>query len=138
MQSTHVPALAPTLDPVVDTLPSRLRPALIDGRRVHLDCPLWCVDDHVAENERHLEDVTHSGAMTDLVVPGGPGYRLLAHARLGSDPFASTPADRGPYVVVDDQSEPFILSPAEALVLADRLESFAARVRDLAVVATAA
>lgn len=112
----------------------RLRPALVNGRRIHVECPAFCVTDHVADAVRHLEDLEHAGAMSDLVIPGGPGYRLLAHARLGSDPFGGD-SSRGPYVVVDEGSEPFLMSPAEAAVFADRLEVFAQRVRALGRVA---
>ncbi|WP_428956178.1 DUF6907 domain-containing protein [Streptomyces sp. cg35] len=109
----------------------RLRPALVNGQRVHLECPAWCTADHMIESVRFLEDLEHAGEMTDLVIPGGPGYRLLAHARLGSDPFGDDAATRSPYVVVDDGSEPFVMSPAEAAVFADRLEVFAQQVRGL-------
>jgi hypothetical protein len=111
-----------------------VRPALVNGQQVFVECPSWCVSDHVADSVRHLEDLEHEGRVTDLVVPGGPGYGLLAHARLGSDPFGRD-AGRGAYVVVDDQSDPFQLSPEEASVFADRLEAFARQVRGLSRVA---
>jgi hypothetical protein len=109
----------------------------VNGRRIHVECEPWCVTDHLVESVRFLEDLEHAGEMTDLVVPGGPGYRLLAHARLGSDPFGDDESTRGPYIVVDDQSEPFVLTPAEADGLADRLEMFAQRMRVLAIQARA-
>ncbi|MEU1071892.1 MULTISPECIES: hypothetical protein [unclassified Streptomyces] len=128
MESTTRAALAqPSLSPGV-----RLVPALVHGQRVWLECESWCVLDHVAENERHLEDVAHAGPMTDLVVPGGePDYRLLAHACLWSDNFAPRPEDRVPVVVIDDGSEGHHLSPGEAEEFADRLIAFAVAVRAL-------
>ncbi|WP_432190179.1 DUF6907 domain-containing protein [Streptomyces sp. Tue6028] len=99
---------------------------------MYVECPTWCSTDHVAENVRLLEDLSHSGEAADLAIPGGPGYRLLAHARLGLDPFTEDVSERQPYVLVDNQSEPFVLRPVEAEVFADRLEVFAARVRALA------
>lgn len=124
-----VPVAPVSLDP-------RIVPALVNGQRVYIECQSWCVTDHVAENERHLEDVAHSGALADLVVPGGePGYRLLAHARLGADLFAPTPKEQAPFVVIDDGSEAFHLSPGEADVFADGLVAFAEKVRALALVA---
>lgn len=114
----------------------RIVPALVNGRPVYIECRPWCTTDHVAENERHLEDVAHSGALTDLVVPGGePGYRLLAHARLGADLFAPEPEEQVPFVVIDDGSEGFHLTPAEAGVFAERLMAFAGEVRALARIA---
>ncbi|MCT9092889.1 hypothetical protein N4G70_29050 [Streptomyces sp. ASQP_92] len=109
---------------------ARLSPALIHGQPVWVQCPVWCVADHVAENEGFLEDVAHSGAMVDLVVPGGePSYRLLVHARLGSDPFGPRPEERGPFVVIDDGSEGHHLSAVEAEEFAVRLVAFAEQVR---------
>lgn len=114
----------------------RLVPALVGGHRIWIEHPDWCVMDHVAENERHLEDVAHSGSMTDLVVPGGePAYRLLAHVRLGADFFAPRAEDRGPFVVIDDESEGHHLTPAQADEFAVRLITFAEAVRALARVA---
>lgn len=110
----------------------RLVPALVHGQRVYVECPSWCVSDHVAENERHLEDIAHAGPMADLVVPGGgPGYQLLVHARLGADLFAPRADDRATFVVIDDGAEGFQLTPQEADVFADRLLAFAMSVRAL-------
>jgi hypothetical protein len=120
----------PSLSPAEPA--ARLAPALVHGQLIYLQCPDWCVSDHVAENERHFEDIAHASAMTDLVVPGGdPSYRLLAHARIGSDPFGPRPEERGPFVVVDDGSEGHHLTSAEAEVFADRLVAFAGQVRAL-------
>jgi hypothetical protein len=121
-------AVQPAVSPAL-----RIVPALVNGNRVHIECRDWCTTDHVAENERHLEDIAHAGALADLVVPGGePGYRLLAHARLGADPFAPEAQDRAPFVVIDDGSEGFHLTPPQAAQFADRLEAFAEQIRDLA------
>jgi hypothetical protein len=119
-------------------LTARIVPALINGRRILIECPDWCTEDHVAVNERHLEDVQHCGAFTDLVVPGGePSLRLLGHARLGLDSFA--PRSKPQTVVAfDDGLEVFDLSPTEAIRFADDLEAFAAKVRELAAVASKA
>ncbi|MFB7707939.1 DUF6907 domain-containing protein [Streptomyces sp. NPDC056105] len=103
----------------------------MNGRQIFIECPSWCVTDHVAANEWHLKDIEHAGEMTDLVIPGGPEYRLLAHARLGLDAYGDD-AGRGPYVVIDDGSEEYRLTPAEALQHADRLIAHVEQVRQLA------
>jgi hypothetical protein len=114
----------------------RIVPALVNGQQVYIPCSTWCTTDHVAENERHLEDIAHCGALTDLVLPGGePAVRLLGHVRLGADLFAPEPEDRRTVVVFDDRSEMFHLSPDEADEFADRLVAFAEQVRALAQVA---
>lgn len=106
----------------------RLSPALVNGQRVTIECPSWCITDHVAENERHLEDVAHKGAPADLIIPGVvPELQMLAYARLGTYPFG----DGGqPFVVVGNDSEAVAeLTPEQAGVFADRLERLAAMVR---------
>ncbi|MFF2475079.1 DUF6907 domain-containing protein [Streptomyces sp. NPDC058066] len=124
--STQAAAAAPVSE-------SRIVPASVNGRQISIECPSWCVTDHVAENERYLEDIEHSGELFDLVIPGGSsGYRLLAHARLGADLFALDPVDRRPVVVVDDGSMEFRLTPAEALQHADRLIAHGEQMRELA------
>jgi hypothetical protein len=100
----------------------------VNGRRIVIECQDWCVTDHVAENERHLEDVAHRGAPVDLVLPGVESeLQLLAYARLGEYPFG----DGGrPFVVIGDSSGPVAeLTPEQAEAFADRLERFAASVR---------
>jgi len=107
----------------------RLSPALVNGQRIMIECPGWCVTDHVVENERHLEDVAHRGAPVDLMVPGVVP-ELLAYVRLGAYPF-----DEGgrPFVVVGNDSEAVAeLTPGQAGVFAERLERLAAAVRDQA------
>ncbi|WP_405888826.1 hypothetical protein OG762_36730 [Streptomyces sp. NBC_01136] len=111
----------------------RIVPALVNGQQVYIPCATWCITDHVAENERRLEDVAHVGPSSDLVVPGGePGYRLLADARLGADLFAPVLEERAPFVVIDDGSEGFHLTPQQAWQFVERLTAFAEQVRALA------
>ncbi|WP_434092550.1 DUF6907 domain-containing protein [Streptomyces griseorubiginosus] len=61
------------------TPPPRLRPALVNGSPCYVECPPWCSEDHVAANERHLEDVCHTSGAVDLVAPrqGGAAHLLL-------------------------------------------------------------
>lgn len=135
MNSTAAALTQPAAAPASSVTP-RIVPAMVNGQQIHIPCPSWCVTDHVAENERHLEDIAHCGALTDLVVPGGePALRLLGHVRLGADLFAPEPEERRTVVVFDDRSEMFHLLPDEADVFADGLVAFAEKVRALARVA---
>ncbi|SDL28457.1 DUF6907 domain-containing protein [Streptomyces indicus] len=119
--------------PVESPPASRIVPALVAGSHVHIECPSWCSLDHVAENEGHLVDVHHRGATSDLIVPtAGPEVELLLSTYLWSDAFSTRVAERAPVVVIDDGSEGFHLSPAQAVLFAARVEQFAARIRDLA------
>jgi hypothetical protein len=89
----------------------------------------------VAENERHLVDVTHEGAAVDLLVPRADGsMQLLATARV-------LMSDRGgpeddPMVAVDfEDVQSLYLSPAETAAAADRVAVFESRLRALSRVA---
>lgn len=118
------------------TPPPRLRPALVNGQRIHVECPPWCTEDHVAANERHLEDILHTSGCSDLMAPrqGGPAQLLLLTRLIASD--SGSPEDREPLVTVDvDDVNGMYLAPAEAEVFADRLVAFAEQVRRLAAVA---
>lgn len=109
------------------------RPALVNGQRIFLQCPAWCIEDHVAENARHLEDVCHSSAAVDLMSPrdNGPA-RLLAYARVISGDYGSD-EDRRPQVTVDfDDIHGMYLHARDADEFADNLITFALEVRALA------
>ncbi|MEV5944730.1 hypothetical protein [Streptomyces sp. NPDC051994] len=123
--------VAPASEP-----PTRLVPALVHGQLIHISCPSWCVLDHVAENDRFLEDVYHSGEMVDLEVPrfnGDPA--LLAFIRLGLDTFGSKPELRLPFLVLEDgagSGDGVYMRPEQAEEFADGLVAFAERVRAMA------
>jgi hypothetical protein len=106
---------------------------MVNGRRIHIECPVWCSLDHVAENMRFLEDVEHAGSLVDLMVPRmGDVPELLADARIGVDPSGSTADRRTPFVVVDDGGEGFYMNPTQAEAFADNLIMFAMQVRAMA------
>ncbi|MFG3585074.1 DUF6907 domain-containing protein [Streptomyces sp. NPDC047990] len=111
----------------------RLRPALVNGQRIWVECPIWCVEDHVAASERHLEDVCHTSGAADLVAPreGGPSQLLLLSRLIAGT--GSAPEDRQPLVTIDvDDVNGMYLEPAAADVFADGLVAFAEQVRALA------
>lgn len=117
------PTVAPT---------SRISPALVNGQRIFLECPAWCTEDHVAVNERHLEDVCHSSAVVDLVSPRDSGpTRLLAYARVIAG--NSTSLEDQPQVTVDfDDIQGMYLQAQDADEFANNLIAFAQQVRTLA------
>ncbi|MCX5336911.1 hypothetical protein [Streptomyces sp. NBC_00140] len=113
----------------------RIRPALVNGLQIFIECPEWCTDDHVAENERHLEDICHGGRMADLMLPGPSGeLDLMAFARLSQETCGSE-EQRRPRVTVDDRAAGAYLLPDEADVFADGLVSFAEQIRAMVQVA---
>lgn len=127
-----LPAMPAQPHPLESPAPSRrIVPALIDGAPLYVDCPAWCVLDHVAENEGALEDLFHAGDQAELFVPhpGDAGPQLLVTVRLNEDPFLLRRGDRGSSVCVDAGADPFMLSAREANEFADDLVAFAARVR---------
>lgn len=111
----------------------RLSPALVNGQRIWIECPTWCTEDHVAANERHLEDVCHTSGAADLMAPrqgATPQLLLLTRLIAGSGSSAS---DRQPLVTVDvDDVNGMYLEPADADAFANNLTAFAEQVRALA------
>lgn len=111
----------------------RLRPAMVGGKPIHIECADWCRIDHVHANEGHLVDVYHSGESADLMGPRmGEGPQPMLHARLHADTFGTDTARQAPYIVVDDESESFHMTPSQALEFADNLVAFAAAIREQA------
>ncbi|MDQ0792022.1 hypothetical protein QFZ58_000510 [Streptomyces sp. B1I3] len=85
--------------------PPRIRPALVNGVRIFVECEPWCVEDHVAANQRHLDDLDHGGEMVDFLVPDVDGeVQLLGHVRLSAEPGSSRPELRRPHLLVEDGS----------------------------------
>ncbi|MFJ3088947.1 DUF6907 domain-containing protein [Streptomyces sp. NPDC086838] len=111
----------------------RLRPAMVGGKPIHIECPSWCYLDHVAENEGFLVDVYHCGDSAALMAPrmGGAPQPVL-HARLNADSFGTDVAHQAPHVIVDDETEFAHMTPDQALEFASNLEAFAAQVRAMA------
>ncbi|MFF0076560.1 DUF6907 domain-containing protein [Streptomyces sp. NPDC005494] len=108
----------------------RLRPATVGGSLVHIECPAWCNSDHV---EGFLVDVYHAGESVDLLVPRMDGVpEPLLHARLNADTFGTVVPFQAPHIVLDDESDTFAMTPAQALEFADDLVAFAAQIRALA------
>ncbi|MFI6468750.1 DUF6907 domain-containing protein [Streptomyces sp. NPDC050516] len=132
--TTVNPNPAPTL-PAMPAQPHpagrRIVPALIDCAPIYVDCPSWCVMDHVAENEGALEDLYHSSDMADLYVasPSPNGPQLVLHVRLNEDPFLIRREGRGRNIVVDTGNDPFMLDARQAAEFADDLVALAAQVR---------
>jgi hypothetical protein len=111
---------------------TRIVPALIDGQRVFLECPPWCVIDHVKDNQRYIVDVWHSGEFADLEAPRLKSTpSLLAYARLGIDPFSEDADMRRPFIFVEDgnTAEGSYLNAELAEKFADNLAAFAEKVR---------
>lgn len=115
------------------TVLPRLAPAVVGGKRIHVECPSWCTIDHVADPEGFLEDLWHASEYADLEVPRmGQDPELLVFARLGIDSFSSDPAKRSTFVVVDNGGEGHYMRPDQAEEFAASLEAFAEKIRDLA------
>jgi hypothetical protein len=111
----------------------------VNGQQVWVQCSSWCIEDHVAANERHLEDVMHGSRSADLIVQQQDGpARLVLVTRLISSDSGST-EEREPLVTVDfEDVQGMYLPAAEADVFADSLVAFAEQVRAMARVARAA
>lgn len=129
--ATPAPAVAASA-PAASVTP-RLRPALVNGQRIWIECQSWCTEDHVAANERYLEDVCHTSGAADLMAPrqNGPAQLLLLTRLIAGN--GDSASDRQPLVTVDvDDVNGMYLPAAEADVFADSLVAFAEQVRAMA------
>ncbi|RCH70491.1 hypothetical protein DT019_03100 [Streptomyces sp. SDr-06] len=112
---------------------SRLVPALVHGQRIFVECPSWCIVDHVKLHTGAVEDITHwsEGAGMQVLTMLDP---RAAHsdlfARVNSDPAHGDPRMRAAHVLVGNESAvDAFLTPDMADELAADLVAFAAAVR---------
>lgn len=110
----------------------RVRPAVVDGSTIWVECETWCTEDHVACPIGSLEDLSHSGPSVDVAVTrrNGPSRHLFS-VGLAVDPFSPDPAARTPFLFVDED-ETHYLDREDAADLADALIRAAAQIRDIA------
>lgn len=115
----------------------RLVPARI-GRKgrmqiVYVECPVWCTEDHVANFQYDVEDITHYGDIDGVAVPtmlNPDEAHFTWSTRVASDPAAAEPSLRAAHVLVDDGSPiEARLTPEMADDLANELIAFAAQIR---------
>lgn len=110
----------------------RLVPASVRGRIVHVSCPDWCVVDHAAADEHHLEDVSHLGEQLSMTAPVGlTGSEDVLVAHVSQWPFSG---ETHPYLALDATGcgEFSELTKVQALAFADQLVAHAAQLRALA------
>lgn len=119
----------------------RLVPAKIGSTNdtsviAYVECPLFCIDDHVDEPVRNIEDIVHRGDTASLLVPtfGYGAYPIQMHATVESDPTAMDPQFRDAHITVQDAggSSYSHLTPEMAERLADEAVKFAAQLRNQA------
>lgn len=117
----------------------RLVPATITffddaARTVWIECPTWCVTDHVVDVQLAVEDIIHTSKIEDFGIGTleKPGHVFELNAQIQSGPADPNPQLRQATVAVDDGcGEYAFLTPDMADDTADRLVSFAARIRQL-------
>jgi hypothetical protein len=118
----------------------RLMPARIGrmGRMqtVYVECPVWCTQDHVANWNYDVEDITHYGDMAGMTVPTmlDPDVAHFTWStRVACDPAAPEPSLRAAHVLIDDENpDEARLTPDMADELASELIAFAAQIRSAA------
>lgn len=101
----------------------------------YVECPLFCIDDHVDEPVRNIEDIVHRGDTASVLVPtfGYGAYPIQMHATVEADPSADDPL-RAAHITVQDAggSAYSHLTPEMAERLADEAVKFAAQLRNQA------
>lgn len=118
----------------------RLAPAKV-GRTndtsviAYVECANWCIEDHVDEPVRNIEDIVHRGDTASLLAPtfGYGAYPIQLHATVECDPTATDPQFRAAHITVQDAGgSSSHLTPEMAERLADEAVKFAAQLRNQA------
>jgi hypothetical protein len=133
--SAAMPATSVTLPPGHRLVPASIgRPGRV--QTLAIPCPAWCVEDHVGEPVRNVEDIMHRGDQSELCIQS-VAFAPIPHqlyAYLASDPVAADPRLQATYIAVDnaDASSMAFLTPEMAEVVAENAIRFAAEVLRLA------
>jgi len=133
----HLPISSSNVYPLPEPKPGyRFVPALI-GRSTDpgvitlVECPSWCVVDHVASRSVFIEDINHEGEHRAMSLSPSHGDRVPLEVYLSQWP-ASREENGQTCLAVDLDCEVSSYGRTAALALADQLVAFAADVRRLA------
>lgn len=102
---------------------------------IYIECPNWCTQDHVENFRYDVEDITHYGDMSSVIVPTmtSDHAHFVWSVQVSSDPTASEPSLRGAHVLIDDEdTDTARLTPDMADELADELIGLASDIRHAA------
>lgn len=115
----------------------RLAPAAI-GRSfeapqiVFVQCPDFCVEDHIADRQVAVEDIVHTSEVAHVGIGSflSPGLVFELYASIKSDAGATDPELRKAHIVLDDGSgEDAFLTEDMAEAVADKLIGLASEIR---------
>ncbi|WPO69944.1 DUF6907 domain-containing protein [Streptomyces sp. KN37] len=129
-----------TVTPLATALPElkpgfRLVPAKVGkpdaAQIVWVECPDFCVEDHVDEHVWNVEDISHSGAPAVLNLASDQSAGLPIEVSLSWWPSSDGVASR-PCLAVDIDREVAVYGRTGALAVADQIAAFAENVRRLA------
>ncbi|GAB2718295.1 DUF6907 domain-containing protein [Streptomyces bullii] len=115
----------------------RLVPALIGTRKsarvAPIECPSWCVEDHLA-SPMQFEDIIHTSASEDVGISSflKPDGSLLMYAMLQVDPASDDQRLRQAHIGIEAGDMPEYHTPEMAEAFADDLIAFALQLRGLA------
>lgn len=100
---------------------------------VWIECPDWCVTDHVVDVQLAVEDIIHTSRAESLAIATleSPSPAFDLHVQIKLDPATTDWHTRQAHIVVDEGGELAFLTPDMADALADRMVAFAAQVRQL-------
>lgn len=97
-------------------------------------CPPWCAGrPHLENTSEYPCDQAHESAREefDIAVPDGR-TELSADAQITWQPYSELPGGRVPCVYLHWQDETRALSPDDVLAVADGIETWAGRLREIA------
>jgi hypothetical protein len=123
----------PAIRPGHRLVPAKVARSGETGVIAFIECPNWCVEDHVADYVGSLQDVMHRGENAYVAVPtfAYGAYPVQMHASVQLDPAASDPQMRAAHVLVSDSTgnNDAYLTPEMADAVADELIGLASELR---------
>ncbi|MCX4592353.1 hypothetical protein OG819_22250 [Streptomyces sp. NBC_01549] len=124
----------PAITPGYQLVPAKVGRRNATSAIVYIECPTWCVVDHVGEPEVSVEDITHSTNDTSIVTHSldSRGIVHVLMAMLKTDPTAEDTRLREAHIVLDDETNFACLTPEMAEKLADDVIGFASELRHMA------
>lgn len=138
-------SITPSVSPGHRLVPAAIGRRLEATQTVWIECPDWCIVDHVSEKEVAVEDISHSSydalgsentasATVGSFLSRGIAFEL--YASLKAEASSNDPRLHRAHIVLDDGGrDDAFLTEDMAEDVADRLVKFAAELRRIARVA---
>jgi hypothetical protein len=123
----------PALKPGHHLAPAAIGRPDTPAQIVYVECPDYCVEDHVAVRQIAVEDIVHSSDTAHMGVKSFMSGRLALelYATIKQDPSSHDPRLRQAHIVLDDGSDDAHLTVDEAEEAVQKLHGLVADMQSL-------